>query len=131
MSDLILPRLPKSLQGIYIEYGRGLLLFMFGVLAVTVFIGMYELKADKVTRHVFLPVVKKEERTGNNLSPETVFTVTTPDGGTAQFATQSPAVLRDAGAQICAEELRAKNGRTHWEASPAKTCQQRASAPTF
>ena len=124
MTDLILPRLPKSLQAYYIDYGRGVLMALAALLGTVLFITLYEMNNDTVTRHALLPVVSTEIRTGNNLSPETVFTVTTPEGGTAQFATQSPAVLRDAGAVICAEELRASDGRTHWEASPASACRE-------
>ncbi len=123
MTDLILPRLPKSLQVLYIDYGRGVVVALAAALGLAVFIGLYEINGDKITRHALLPVVSQEVRTGNNLSPETVFTVTTPEGGTAQFATQSPAVLRDANTVICAEELRASDGTTRWEASPASACQ--------
>lgn len=122
MTDLILPRLPKSLQILYIDYGRGALIALLAAIGLGVFIGLYEVNADKVTRHAMLPVTAVTERTGNNLSLETVFTVTTPSGAPAQIATQSPAILRDAGAVICAEELRASDGTTRWEASPLKTC---------
>lgn len=122
MTDLILPRLPKSLQMLYLDYGRTVLGAMVGLLAIALFIGLYAANADQVTRHAVLTIVNVEQRTGNNLSRETVFTVTTPDGGTVQFATQSPAVLRDAGTVICAEEVLASDGRTRWEASPPNAC---------
>lgn len=123
MTDLILPRLPKSLQILYIDYGRGVLMALGGVLALVVFIGLYEMNGEKVTRHAMLPVIDRLEHIADNRSPETLFTVRTPTGGTAQLATQSPAILRDARAMICAEELRASDGTTHWEASPRKTCE--------
>ena len=122
MSDLILPRLPKSLQMLYIEYGRGLMVALCAGLVLLVFIGVYEIRKDKVIRTALLPIVAQDVRTGDNRSSETLFTVTPPEGGTAIIATQSAAILRDTGAMICAEELRSRDGQTRWEASPMNNC---------
>ena len=122
MSDLLLPRLPKSLQMLYIDYGRGLMVALGAGLVLLLFIAVYEFRKDRVIRTAFLPVLMKEERAGDNRSMETLFTVTRPEGGTARFTTQSAAILRDAGPVICAEELRSRDGQTRWEASPINNC---------
>ncbi len=122
MTDFILPRLPKSLQGMYIEYGRNALLGLIAVICAVVFIALYERSADKVEAYSMLEVTAVTQEIGNNRSPETVYTVRTPEGTEQLIRTQSPAVIRDTGATICAELLRSSDGSARWEATPSSAC---------
>lgn len=123
MTDFILPRLPKSLQYYYIEFGRNVGLALIGALAAIVFIVLFERGSDTIQGHALLAVTNVTQQVGNNGSAETVFTVTTPDGTSATILTQSPAVIRDTGATLCAEQLRAADGTLRWEASITSACQ--------